>query len=210
MSSSKRKLVRGALHKGVEGVARVQPCCLAAGGRCSAARKRGVVVEGVARKVVGCAVAVFAFHNGGYFHHQLAVAFVNFGKGVEHQLQVASEHAFFDVAIGHLEPQCVVATGKRDHVLESREPYRFRDLGPEQGRDRCPHGVVFCHGGLLSRRYGFGDEKHFLYTWLSTGCGRFSGVFGTFRHFFGGKCTIADYPQGKKMEPWLGMGAGLA
>jgi hypothetical protein len=56
----------------------------------------------------------------------------------------------------------------------------------------------------------FGDEKHFLYTWLSTGCGRFLGVFRAFRHFFGGKYTIADYPQGKKMGPWLGMGAGLA
>jgi hypothetical protein len=56
----------------------------------------------------------------------------------------------------------------------------------------------------------FGDEKHFLYTWLSTGCGRFPGVFRAFRHFLGGKYIIADYPQGKKMGSWLGMGAGLA
>jgi len=56
----------------------------------------------------------------------------------------------------------------------------------------------------------FAGDHHCLSTWLSTGCGRVSGVFRAFRHFFGGKYTIADYPQGKKMESWLGMGAGLA
>jgi hypothetical protein len=64
--------------------------------------------------------------------------------------------------------------------------------------------------GLLSRWYGVWRRKtlfihkviHRLWTVL--------GVFRAFRHFFGGKYTIADYPQGKKMEPWLGMGAGLA
>jgi hypothetical protein len=49
-----------------------------------------------------------------------------------------------------------------------------------------------------------------LYTMLSTGCGSFWAVFRLFHHFSGGKYTIADYPQGKKMVPWLGMGAGVA